>query len=83
MMHDRRHCEGVFAGRQPNPQDVHAHKLSEGNHHVGVVSNETSIEIHENQERLYVLNLPRGRPVLDDLDLCVIHLEAVRAYNES
>ena len=40
---------------------------------VRVVRDETPVEISEAQERLYIFNLSRFRPILNDLDFISCH----------
>jgi hypothetical protein len=42
-----------------------------------------TVEVGKAEERLYILDFPWCRPVADDLNLQVVHLEAIRAYYES
>jgi hypothetical protein len=48
-------------------------KTSKGNDNFSVVIDESSIEIHKPEERLDVLDSTGFRPILDDLDLCLVH----------
>ena len=50
----------------------------EGNRDIRVAVNESSIEIGETEEGLYIANLLRLGPVLDHLDLLLAHLESIR-----
>jgi hypothetical protein len=50
---------------------------------VGVGGYESTVEVGEAEEGLNVLDFPWRRPVADDLNLRVVHSEAVRAYYES
>src|SRR5258706_14271499 len=61
----------------PFPTDVLAHESGKRDGHVRVVSNETSVEISESEERLDFLDFSGGWPVLDDLDFRVVHAQAI------
>ena len=41
-----------------------------------VIVNESPVEVGEANERLYVFNLPRFRPLLDNFDFLVSHCQA-------
>ena len=56
------------------PFDTFTSKTGERDDDVGIVGNELSIEISKTQERLYVLNLPRFRPISNCLHFSGIHL---------
>ena len=43
-----------------------------------VVQNETSVEISKTQERLYIFNLSRFRPILNDLYFIGYHGESTQ-----
>jgi len=58
-------------------------KTSERDHNIRVVENETSIEIGEAEEGLNILNFPWLRPILYDLNLCLVHGESLRRQNVS
>ena len=64
----------VFVGEVPSRAFVG--EVGEQNGNVGVVQNETSIEISETQERLYIFNLSRFRPILNDLYVISCHGES-------
>ena len=53
-------------------------EVGEGNGDVGVVQNEMSVEISETQERLYIFNFSRFRPILNDLYFISCHSESTR-----
>ncbi|KIN95104.1 hypothetical protein M404DRAFT_166753 [Pisolithus tinctorius Marx 270] len=57
------------------PRSTLSHEASEQNDNVGVVINESSVEICESKERLDVSHLPRLRPVADCLNLLSRHGE--------
>ena len=65
------------------PFNALAHKPGEQDRHIGIVSNEMTVEIGKTKEGLYVFNLPRGRPIPDDLNFRFVHFETVRADNEA
>ena len=67
----------------PIPVGALASESSKRDRHVRVVSNEMAVEISKPKEGLHILDLLWGWPVPNDLDLCFIHFEAVRAYNEA
>ena len=75
--------ESFLTGGGPFPTNVLVHELSERDRHVGIVSNEMVIKVSEPKEGLNVFNLLRGQPILDDLNLCFIHAEAIWAYHEA
>src|SRR5438270_10765396 len=52
-------------------------KTSEGDHDIGVVENEPSIEVGEAEEGLNMLDFPRLGPILYDLDLRLVHGESL------
>ena len=51
-------------------------EVGEQNGNVRVVQDETPVEISETQERLYIFNLSRFRPILNDLYLISCHGES-------
>ena len=53
-------------------------EVHEQNGNVGVVQNEMSVEISKTQERLYIFNLSRFRPILDDLYFIGCHGESTQ-----
>ena len=53
-------------------------EVGEWNGDVRVVWDEVSIEISETQERLYIFNLSRFRPILNDLHFISCHGESTR-----
>ncbi|KIO08948.1 hypothetical protein M404DRAFT_132862 [Pisolithus tinctorius Marx 270] len=57
------------------PRSTLSHEASEWNDDVGVVINESSVEICETKERLDVSHLPQLRPVMDCLNLLSGHGE--------
>ncbi|KIO00230.1 hypothetical protein M404DRAFT_152992 [Pisolithus tinctorius Marx 270] len=57
------------------PRSTLSHEASEWNDDVGVVINESSVEVCETKERLDVSHLPRLRPVVDCLNLLSRHGE--------
>ena len=58
-------------------------KTSEGDHNIGVIENETSIEIGEAEEGLDILYFPQLGPILYDLNLCLVHGESLGRQNVS
>jgi hypothetical protein len=48
-------------------------KMSKGNDNFGVVIDESSIEVRKPKERLNILDSTGFGPILDDLDLCLVH----------
>ena len=58
------------------PSRAFAGEVGEWNSDVGVMRNEMSIEISKTQERLYIFNLSRFRPILDDLYFISCHGES-------
>ena len=53
-------------------------KAGEQNGDVGVVWDEMPVEISETQERLYIFNLLRFRPILNDLYFISCHGESTQ-----
>ena len=53
-------------------------EVGEWNSDVGVVQDETPVEISKTQERLYIFNLLRFRPILNDLDFIGCHGESTQ-----
>ena len=76
-------CEHLLTIRGPIPVGTLASESSKQDGHVGVVSNETAVEISEPEEGLNVLDFSQGWPVPNDLDLRFIHLEAIWAYDKA
>src|SRR5438128_11510164 len=75
--------EGLFEGveRTPTllgkvPRGVLSGEPSEGDHDVGVIVNETTIEVGEAQEGLDVLYPSGLRPVADGLDFVLGHRQS-------
>ena len=60
------------------PSRAFADEVGERNSNVRVVWDETSVEISETQERLYIFNLSRPRPILNDLYFIGCHGESTR-----
>src|SRR5438309_11034083 len=58
-------------------------EMSEGDHNIGVVKNETSIEIGEAKKGLDILDFPWLRPILYNLNLCLVHGESLEEQNVS
>ena len=58
-------------------------KTSERNGYVGVVRNETTVEVGESKERLDVFHLSGRRPVKDSLDFVGGHSETLRREDET
>ncbi|KIN96514.1 hypothetical protein M404DRAFT_162744 [Pisolithus tinctorius Marx 270] len=57
------------------PRSTLSHEASEWNNNVGVVINESSVEVCETKERLDILHLLQFRPVVDCLNLLSRHGE--------
>ncbi|KIO04664.1 hypothetical protein M404DRAFT_142788, partial [Pisolithus tinctorius Marx 270] len=79
---DRSGAEGILQAEESRaallgkvPRSTLLREASEWNDDVGVVINESSVEICEAKERLDVLHLPRLRPVVDCLNLLSGHGE--------
>ncbi|KIO09545.1 hypothetical protein M404DRAFT_131861 [Pisolithus tinctorius Marx 270] len=79
---DRSRAEGILQVEESGvallgkvPRSTLSHEVSEWNDDVGVVINESSVEICETKERLDVLHLPQLRPVVDCLNLLSGHDE--------
>ena len=66
----------AFVGEIPG--GAFAGEVGEQNGDVRAVRNETSVEISETQERLYIFNLSRFRPILNDLYFIGCHGESTR-----
>ena len=60
------------------PSGAFAGEAGEQNGDVGVVQNEMSVEISETQEILYIFNLLRFRPILNDMYFIGCHGESTR-----
>jgi len=58
-------------------------ETSEGDYDIGVVENETSIEIGEAKKGLNILYFPWLGPILYDLNLCLVHGESLGRQNVS
>ena len=65
---------GLFGKLERNP---FSSETSEGYDGVGVVENEAAVEIGEAEEGLDILYLLWLRPVLDNLNLCLVHGESL------
>ncbi|KIO07408.1 hypothetical protein M404DRAFT_137067 [Pisolithus tinctorius Marx 270] len=82
MSENRSRAEGILQVEESGvallgkvPRSTLSHEASEWNDDVGVVINESSVEICETKERLDVLHLPQLRPVADCLNLLSGHGE--------
>ncbi|KIO10075.1 hypothetical protein M404DRAFT_130097 [Pisolithus tinctorius Marx 270] len=82
MSEDRSRAEGILQAEESGvallgkvPRSTLWHEASEWNDDVGVVINESSVEICETKERLDVSHLPLLRPVADCLNLLSGHGE--------
>ena len=80
MGKDRHSGEGMFESIERMstvlgeiPRSILPGEPGEGNHNVGVIEYETSVEVGEAQEGLDVLYLTRFRPVQDGLDFVQGH----------
>ena len=58
-------------------------KLCEGNDDVGVVVDESTVEVHESEEGLNVLNFLQFRPIRNGLNFLRGHGESVRRETET
>ena len=74
--------EGYFEGaeRMPTllrkvPRGVLSGEPSEGNHDIGIIVNESTVEVGEAQERLDILYPSGLRPVADGLDFVWGHCQ--------
>ena len=56
--------------------------MGEWHDYLGIICNETPVEIRKTKERLNVFNLPWHRPILDGLNFGRIHGEAVFREDE-
>ena len=65
------------------PRSVFAGKPRERNDDVGVVMDESTVEVRESEEGLDVLNFPHFRPVGDGLNFLHRHGESVRRETET
>ena len=64
-------------------RSVFAGKLCERNNDVGVVVDETTVEVHKSEEGLNVLNFPRFQPVGNGLNFLCRHRESIRRETET
>src|SRR6266571_5103342 len=58
-------------------RDLFTSETSEGDHNIGVIENETSIEVGETEEGLNILDFPWLGPILYNLNLCLVHGESL------
>ncbi|KIM63087.1 hypothetical protein SCLCIDRAFT_118212, partial [Scleroderma citrinum Foug A] len=65
------------------PRSVFAGKPRERNDDVGVVMDESTVEVHESKEGLDVLNLMRFRPIGDGLNFLCRHGESIGRETET
>ncbi|KIM50208.1 hypothetical protein SCLCIDRAFT_146123, partial [Scleroderma citrinum Foug A] len=65
------------------PRSVFAGKPREGNDNVGVIVDESTVEVRESEEGLNVLNFPRFRPVGNGLNFLRGHRESVGRKTET
>jgi hypothetical protein len=65
------------------PRNSFSCEACKRNDNVGISLNEPSIEVAESEEGLNVFNLPRSRPVGDNVDFLGVHGESRRREDES
>ena len=65
------------------PWGILAGQLCERNCQLQITCNEAVIEVSKAQKGLYSLHFLWPWPIPDDLDFCLVHLQAVRADNEA
>ena len=65
--------EGGLTSRGPIPGEVFLGEVEEGAGNIGVVRDETSVEIGEAEERVNVFHLGGGRPVCDSVEFDRVH----------
>ena len=58
-------------------------KPCEGDCQIQIVHNGVTVGVSKAQKRLYFLNFLQLRPILDDLDFCFVHLQAIGADDEA
>ena len=68
--------EGRAALMIENPGDTLSDEVYEGHNYLGVLMDETLIEVGETEEGLHVLSLARLRPILNSFDLLRGHLQS-------
>ena len=54
-------------------RDGFASKMGEGNHNFGVITDESLIKIHKPKKKLNILNSLGFRPILNNLNLGLVH----------
>ena len=67
-------AEGILAVIEEVPQSSFLGKTGQRNDNVGVIVDESLVEIGETQGRLDVLDFVGFGPILDNLDFCGIHI---------
>ena len=72
-------CLSALGGEIPG--GTFSGESCEGNRDIRVAMNESTIEIGETEEGLYIANLPRLGPVLNRLNLLLAHLESIRCQD--
>ena len=75
--------ESGVAGGRPIPRGVLASEAVKQDGEIGVISDESTVEVGKSKERLHVLDFARGGPVLNDFDLRIVHFEAFRTDNKA
>ena len=65
--------KGGLARRRPVPGEVLLGKVEEGASDVGVVGDESTVEVGEPEERVNIFHLGRHRPVCDAVELDGVH----------
>jgi len=70
--------EGVLTVPGEDPRSILPGEPGKRDHNVGVIENETPVEVGESQEGLDILYLTRFRPIGDGLYLVRRHSETFR-----
>ena len=65
------------------PRSVFAGKLCERNDNIGVVMDESMVEVHESKEGLNVLNFPQFQPIRNGLDFLRRHGQSIGGKTET
>ena len=65
--------KGGLARRGPVPGEVFLGKVEEGASDVGVVGDESTVEVGESEERANIFHLGRRRPICNAVELDRVH----------
>jgi len=75
--------EGVLAGRGPVPLEVLFGEVNEGTGNVGIVGDESAVEVGEAKERAYVLDFCGGWPFGNSVEFDGVHSKLTRFDDHS